>query len=213
MADTTSIRVAPAGQAPDPAAEQVWTPAGTDHAVTLTGLDVSTAYWAHIKANESTDAVVWFNTSNVIDETPPEMLNLAAEVLEDGRVTVSWYTSESATESILIDGASVHEDAFATKKNHVFTTDVLGDGTYALEVISADASGNGNQSTLSFTVDVGASPTDDSDTQNTPVDEPQPAAEVSNTTLQLVALIVVALVLLAFLRGRGHEPDGDDPWQ
>jgi hypothetical protein len=213
VADTTSIRVAPAGQAPDPAAEQVWTPAGTDHAVTLTGLDVSTAYWAHIKANESTDAVVWFNTSNVIDETPPEMLNLAAEVLEDGRVTVSWYTSESATESILIDGASVHEDAFATKKNHVFTTDVLGDGTYALEVISADASGNGNQSTLSFTVDVGASPTDDSDTQNTPVDEPQPAAEVSNTTLQLVALIVVALVLLAFLRVRGHEPDGDDPWQ
>jgi len=37
-------------------------------------------------------------------------------------------------------------------------------------------------------------------------------SEVSNTTLQLVALVVLVLVLLAFLRVRGHEPNEDDPW-
>ena len=99
------------------------------------------------------------------------MLNLAAEVLEDGRVTVSWYTSESATETVLIDGNTVHEDAFATKKNHAFTTDVLGDGTYTLDVISSDASGNTNQSSLSFTVDAGASADTDSTTDTAPTED------------------------------------------
>ena len=213
VADATSIHVAPAGQDPDPSVEPMRTAAGTDHAVTLTGLEVNTAYWAHIKANETDDVVVWFNTTNVVDETPPEMLNLAAEVLEDGRVTVSWYTSESATETVLIDGNTVHEDAFATKKNHAFTTDVLGDGTYTLDVISSDASGNTNQSSLSFTVDAGASADTDSTTDTAPTEEAQPSAEVSNTALQITALVVVLFVLLAFLRIRGHEPDGDDPWK
>ena len=104
-------------------------------------MTVNTSHWAYIGANETTDVVLWFNTSNVVDETPPDVLNLAVEVLEDGRVIVSWYTSERATESVLINGESVHEDAFATKKNHQITTAVLGDGTYELEVLSADASG------------------------------------------------------------------------
>ena len=70
------------------------------------------------------------------------MLNLDAEVLEDGRVTIAWYTSESATESISLNGEVIHSDAFATKKNHAFTTAVLADGTYELVVVSMDASGN-----------------------------------------------------------------------
>ena len=213
VAEATSIKVAPAGQAPSAEDIMKSTPAGTDHAVTVTGLEVSTSYWAHISANDTEDVVVWFNTSSIVDETAPELLNLAAEVLEDGRVTVSWYTSESATESILINGESVHEDAFATKKNHAFTTEVLGDGTYELEVISADASGNINASTLSFTVDAGATVDDTPSTTDDGTSDDEAAAEVSNTTLQLVALVVLVLVLLAFLRVRGHEPDENDPWK
>ena len=213
VAEATSIKVAPAGQAPSAEDITKSTPAGTDHAVTVTGLEVSTSYWAHISANDTEDVVVWFNTSSIVDETAPELLNLAAEVLEDGRVTVSWYTSESATESILINGESVHEDAFATKKNHAFTTEVLGDGTYELEVISADASGNINASTLSFTVDAGATVDDTPSTTDDGTSDDEAAAEVSNTTLQLVALVVLVLVLLAFLRVRGHEPDEHDPWK
>jgi hypothetical protein len=214
VAEATSIQVSPAGQAPTSDDEIVSTDSGNDHAVTLTGLSFNTSYWAHISANGTDDVIVWFNTSNVIDETPPDVLNLAANVLEDGRVTIAWYTSESATESVLINGDSVHEDAFATKKNHVFTTEVLPDGEYSLEVVSADASGNLNSSSLSFTVNAGADVGDD---DTTPVDQAdddvEPSSDVSSTTLQLVALIVVVLVLLAFLRVRGHEPGDDDPWQ
>ncbi|MEE2974057.1 MAG: glucodextranase DOMON-like domain-containing protein, partial [Candidatus Thermoplasmatota archaeon] len=213
VAEATSIKVAPAGQTPSAEDIMQSTPAGTDHAVTVTGLEVGTSYWAHISANDTEDVIVWFNTSSIVDETAPELLNLAAEVLEDGRVTVSWYTSESATESILINGESVHEDAFATKKNHAFTTEVLGDGTYDLEVISADASGNINASSLSFTVDAGATVEDTPNTSDDGTSDDEAAAEVSNTTLQLVALIVLVLVLLAFLRVRGHEPDEHDPWK
>jgi len=215
VAETTSIQVSPAGQAPTSTDEIVSTNPGTDHAVTLTGLAFNTSYWAHISANGTEDVIVWFNTSDVVDETPPDVLNLAANVLEDGRVTIAWYTSESATESVLINGDSVHEDAFATKKNHVFTTQVLQDGVYSLEVVSADASGNLNSSSLSFTVNAGADVGDGDD--STPVDEAddgvEPSSDVSSTTLQLVALIVVVLVLLAFLRVRGHEPGDEDPWQ
>ncbi|MED6318582.1 MAG: glucodextranase DOMON-like domain-containing protein, partial [Candidatus Thermoplasmatota archaeon] len=212
VSEATSIRVAPAGQTPGAEDPKLSTPAGTDHAVTLTGLEVGTSYWAYISANETEDVVVWFNTSSVVDETPPDLLNLAAEVLEDGRVTVSWYTSESATESVLINGESVHEDPFATKKNHAFTTEVLGDGTYNLEVVSADASGNLNSSTLSFTVDAGATVDDTPGNVDDGGTDESSSSEVSDTTLQVVALIVLALVLLAFLRVRGHEPDEDDPW-
>jgi len=213
VAEATSIKVALAGQTPSAEDIMQATPAGTDHAVTVTGLEVGTSYWAYISANDTEDVVVWFNTSSIVDETAPDLLNLAAEVLEDGRVTVSWYTSERATESILINGESVHEDAFATKKNHAFTTEVLGDATYELEVISADASGNINVSTLSFTVDAGAAVDDTPSTTDDGTSDDESAAEVSNTTPQLVALVVLVLVLLAFLRVRGHEPDENDPWK
>ena len=155
-----------------------------------------------------------FTTSSVVDETPPDVLNLDAEVLEDGRVTIAWYTSESATESISLNGEVIHSDAYATKKNHAFTTVVLADGTYELLVVSMDASGNSNSSTLSFNVDLGGDgetqPTlENNDDENEATDD---AAGVSGDTLQLLALVVVALVLLAFLRVRGLGPSEDDPW-
>jgi hypothetical protein len=90
---------------------------------------------------------------------------------------------------------------------------VLGDGTYELEVISADASGNSNASTLSFTVNAGATVDDTPGTTDDDSSDDEAAAEVSNTALQLVALAVLVLVLLAFLRVRGHEPDENDPWK
>ena len=212
VADSTSVRVVPAGQSPDGSEATQWTLAGTDHAVTLTGLDSNVSYSVHLSANETEDVVVNFTTSSVVDQTPPELLNLDAEVLEDGRVTVTWYTSESATEQILLNGNSVHEDAFATKKNHAFTTDVLGDGTYDLEVIGADASGNTNSNSITFTVDVGASVDVPPANDDTDGEDPDATGGLSSGTLQLVALFVLLLVLLAFLRVRSHGPEDDDIW-
>ena len=213
VADSTAVRIAPVGASPDGSEPPQWTPPGTDHAVTLTGLETNTSYTVYLSANETDDVMVNFTTSNVVDTTPPELLNLAAEVLEDGRVVVTWYTSESATEQVVINGNTVYEDAFATKKNHAFTTDILGDGTYDLEVIGADASGNSNSTSMSFTVDVGASvetPDSNGDGEDENTDE---AAGISSSTLQLVALVVALLVLLAFLRVRSHGPEDEDIWK
>ena len=168
---------------------------------------------AYIGANETETVTLTFTTGNVLDETPPDVLNLAAEVLEDGRVTVTWYTSESATETVLLNGQSVHDDGFATKKNHAFTTDVLPDGTYSLEVVSEDASGNSNSSALSFTVSVGGAVDGTTNDGEAPVDDSEDeTSSVSNTSIQLVALVVILLVLLSFLRVR-NGPNDDDPWQ
>jgi hypothetical protein len=150
----------------------------------------------------------------VVDETAPETLNLVAEVLDDGRVVITWYTSESATERVVLNDEVVHEDVHATKKNHAFTTLALSDGAYTVEVVSADASGNVNQSRLSFSVAAGVDgqdpgTTEDPGTNNDEVTQ----GETSSITLQIAALVVVVLVLLAFVRVRNHGPDGDDPWQ
>ena len=214
VAEATAVEVVLTGEQPTQSeGSQTWTVSGTDHAVTLTGLEANTSYVAYISANETEDVLLSFTTSNVVDNTPPDVLNLAAEVLEDGRVILTWYTSESATELILIDGDLVHEDAFATKKNHAFTTDVLADGAYRAEISSADASGNTNTSSVSFTVSAGAV-MDESENgnENSMDDDAETGSGVSGTTLQVVALVVLVLVLLAFLRVRGHEPDEDDPW-
>lgn len=214
VADGTSVHVTLDGSTGASGEPVAWTAASTEHAVTLTGLEANTSYIATLAANDTQSVEVSFTTSDVVDETAPEILNLAAEVLEDGRVVVSWYTSESATERVVLNDDVLHEDLFATKKNHAFTTEALGDGTYTVEVVSADASGNVNQSTLSFNVEAGAD-VQDPDTNEDPAttdDETQPS-QASSVTLQIAALVVVGLVLLAFIRVRNHGPDGDDPWQ
>ena len=54
---------------------------------------------------EGTDSIeISFNTSTETDTTPPEVLNLAVDVLEGGSLWVTWYTSEEATESIEVSG-------------------------------------------------------------------------------------------------------------
>ena len=66
---------------------------------------------------------------------------------------------------------------------------------------------------MSFTVDVGASvetPDSNGDGEDENTDE---AAGISSNTLQLVALVVALLVLLAFLRVRSHGPEDEDIWK
>ena len=215
VANSTAVQYALAGQQPDESSPRWWTAAGTDHAITLSGLEVNTSYTAVISANGTEDVMVNFTTSSVIDTTPPDILNLVADILEDGRVSLAWYTSESATESISLNGEIIHTDAFATKKNHAFTTGVLADGTYVLEVVSSDASGNTNTSSLEFTVDLGTQTEEPGTTDggNDETDDESSAAGMSSSTLQVLALVVLILVLLAFIRVRGHEPDEEDPWK
>ena len=216
VSDSTSIQYAPADVEPvDSTTNRFETPTGTDHAITLTGLDVGTPYWVFIRANNSEDVLLYFNTSNVVDETPPELLNLDAEVLEDGRIKVEWYTSESATEEVLVGGIVIHTDEFATNKNHQYVTETYANGDYTIVVRSADASGNMNESSISITVDIEGSnvepnPSMLNDTNKT-IEGDENASMLSNGILQIGILLTVLVLLVAFVRVRnGH--DGDDKW-
>ena len=216
VSDVTSIQYALADQQPVDETTNVFeTDSGTDHAATLTNLEVGTSYWVFIRANDTADVVLYFNTSNVIDETAPELLNLDAEVLDDGRVRISWYTSESATELVSIGGTTIHEDAFATKKNHEFITEAYANGDYTILVKSADASGNLNESSISVTIDLDTdnnnpSPNSPNDSTGT-IDEEEQSSALSGGVVQIGILITVLVLLIAFIRVRNGE-DGDDKW-
>ena len=164
--------------------------------------------------------MVNFTTSTVVDEVAPEILNLAVEVLEDGRARISWYTSESATESISLDGTVIHIDEFATKKNHEHITTILSDGDYTLVVTSADASDNSNSSTIEFTVDVGATADSgntgndngDTTTPDSNDDDDEASSKMSSSTIQIAVLAVIFLLIVAFIRVNRNDTEEDDKW-
>ena len=216
VSDVTSIQYALAGQQPvDATTNLLETASGTDHAVTLTDLDVGTAYWVFIRAEGTDDVTLYFNTSTVVDDTPPELLNLDAEVLEDGRVKITWYTSESSTEEILIGSTSIHSDPFAIKKNHEFVTEGYANGDYIFTIKSADASGNSNESTVSVTIELegentNPNPTTPNDSSNT-TDEDEKASPVSSGIVQIGILVTVLVLLIAFVRVRNGQNE-DDKW-
>ena len=216
VSDVTSIQYALAGQQPiDAVTNRLQTNPATDHAVTLTDLEVGTSYWAFIQANGTDEVVLYFNTSNVVDVTPPELLNLDSEVLEDGRIKLTWYTSESSTEQVLIGDTSIHNDAFATKKNHEFVTDAYANGEYVITVKSADASGNLNESTISVSIDLevdngNPSPSTPSDSNDETGNEDK-ESPISNDMVQIGILVTILVLLIAFVRVRNGE-EGDDKW-
>ena len=188
--------------------------------VTATGLSSGIEYECVVSIGAITSEVVNFTTSTVVDDIAPELLNLAVEVLESGQARVSWYTSESATESISLDGMVIHTDDFATKKNHEHITTILSDGDYTLAVTSADASGNSNTSSIEFTVVVTSSgnndnTADDNGGEPSPVndnDKDETSSEVSSTTIQIAVLAVVFLLIVAFIRVNKNDSQDDDKW-
>ena len=202
------------------AVNQSWSSEELTNTVTATGLTAGTEYECIVSIGDITSEMVNFTTSTEIDNEAPELLNLAVEVLEDGRARISWYTSESSTESISLDGTVIHTDEFATKKNHEHITTILSDGDYTLVVTSADASDNSNASTIEFTVDVGASTNNDNTGNNNDGDTPSDndgnddgtSSEVSSTTLQIAFLAVVFLLIVAFIRASRNDNNGDDKW-
>ena len=203
-----------------PAINQSWSSEELTNTVTATGLSSGIEYECIVTIGDITSEVVNFTTSTVVDEVAPEVLNLAVEVLEDGRARISWYTSESATESISLDGTVIHTDEFATKKNHEHITTILSDGDYTLVVTSADASDNSNSSTIEFTVDVGATAdnsntgnnNDDTTTPDNNDDTEETSSEISSTTIQIAVLAIILLLIVAFIRVNRNDIEEDDKW-
>ena len=223
-----SVAAVLADQPPsDWSAVAVETPAATDHAFTVTGLEAGRAYWVRIMVEDGDQTLfadLNLTTSNESDTTPPEILNLAVDVVSSSsgamQLKITWYTDEATTESVELLDAVLQGDTVALKKNHemVFIPDpALTAGTYTTTVTAVDASGNSNTSTTSFTVeeddvivvpddpDSGGGTTDDACENGVGEDCPASTTGPSTDVLLGLALLVVLLVVAALVRTRRAE--------
>ncbi len=192
--------------------------AALSHAIQVNQLEMGTAYNCTISVEGADSIEISFNTSTETDTTPPEVLNLAVDVLEGGSLWVTWYTSEESTESIEVSGQIFSGDTVALRKNHDMTIvpvpGLTALETHTLTVTVTDASGNSNTSSVEFTItEEDATPnipdvdTDPSLTQ----DDSDETAAIGNVLgepiVQIALLLVVLLLLMAFIRTRKHELD------
>jgi hypothetical protein len=191
-------------------------------ALQITELAPGTAYTCSIMVDDAPPESISFNTSNEVDNTAPDLLNLAVEVLEDGTLRVIWYTSEDATESIEVAGQSFAGDAVALRKNHDLTIApypaLVALETYTLTVTVADASGNINTSSVEFVISEGdaTSPLPDEGTEPSETeDDSDGKAKIGDLfgdpIVQIALLLVVLMILVAFIRTRKHELDYSKP--
>jgi alpha-amylase/alpha-mannosidase (GH57 family) len=194
------------------------TESALSHALQVSQLTAGTAYTCTITVEEAPSMEISFNTSTETDTTPPEVLNLAVEVIEGGSLRVTWYTSEEATEYIEVAAQTFAGDTVALRKNHDMTIvpnpELTALETYTLTVVAADASGNTNTSSVNFVIDEEDAapplpdpsvPTDETD------DDSNEVASVGDLlgdpAVQIALLLVVLMILVAFIRTRKHELD------
>jgi len=210
-----SIAAVLAGQEPDDWDDfSVQTPAATDHATTLTGLQPGMDYWVRIRVldgNQTLFADLFLTTSSEIDDTPPEILNIIVEVDDTGLATITWYTSEASTERVLLSGSGddvvLEGSGVALDKNHqLSTSQSLLKGTWSLIVEVSDASGNQNASqSISFVVEE-SDAIDEGEVENE--DDSSSAGLttlLSDTRAHVIILIVVLFTTIAMLRGRRND--------
>ncbi|MDE0574470.1 MAG: hypothetical protein OSB32_02675 [Candidatus Poseidoniales archaeon] len=190
-------------------------------ALQVTGLDAGTAYSCSITVSDAPSASISFNTSNEIDIIPPDLLNLAVEVIEGGWLRVTWYTSEGATESIEVAGQFFAGDGIAMNKNHDMTIvpypSLPALETHTLTVTIFDASGNMNTSSVDFVIDEddAASPLPDPALPGPPNDEIEDRNRIADLlgkpAVQIYLMIAILVIIVAFIRTRKYELDYSQP--
>ena len=192
--------------------------AALSHAIQVNQLQAGTAYSCTISVEDASSVEVFFNTSTEMDLTPPEVLNLAVDVLEGGSLRVTWYTSEESTESIQVSSQTFTGDTVALRKNHDLTISpdptLTALGTYTLTVIAIDASGNSNSSSVDFVIEEDEPITPTPDEGNDPVLSEEGSDQTASIgdlfgepIVQIALMLVVFLLLMAFIRTRKHELD------
>ena len=194
---------------------QLWEGNGLTHTSTMINLSPGTEYDCQVSVEDLISENIRISTSSIIDEIAPELLNLDVEIFEDGRVKITWYTSEKSTESIKLNDEIIFEYNFATKKNHEFITEPLSDGDWVVEVISADASQNSNSSELEFVISLGVieeNQQNENNANETSTNMETESSDYSSTIIQITVLIVILLIIIAFIRIRQSESDDDDIW-
>ncbi len=191
-------------------------------ALQVTGLDAGTTYSCSIGVSDAPAFTVSFNTSNETDITPPDLLNLAVEVIEGGSLRVTWYTSEEATESIEVAGQFFSGDSVALRKNHDMTIvpypSLPALVAHTLTVTVSDASGNTNTSSVEFEIseeDASDPPPDQGSDSSENTDDSDEEANIGalfgDPVVQIALLLVILMILVAFIRTRKYELDYSQP--
>jgi hypothetical protein len=181
-------------------------------------LAAGTSYNCTISVEGTSPMQISFNTSTETDLKPPEVLNLAVEVLEGGSLRVTWYTSEEATESIEVIGQVFTGDTVALRKNHDMTitpsSDLPALETHTLTVTAIDASGNANTSSVDFIIseEDATSPLPDEDSESSITeDDSDEKANIgdllADPIIQIALLFVVIFVVIAIIRVSRNELD------
>ena len=202
----------------DNSTENNWIGTGLTHTLVVENLEMNTTYNCFVSIGNLTSEIIEVITSNVDDLIAPELLNLDYNVLEDGSVRITWYTSESATELLTLNGDIIHSDLYATKKNHEYIISNLSSGTWELVVVSADASNNSNSSSIIFVIenteDVEDTATDkaNQDKKESTQTQEKSDSEISQTMIFIVIFFIVGIVILALLRTRIQNIDDDERW-
>ncbi|MEL0100404.1 MAG: hypothetical protein VW862_01720, partial [Euryarchaeota archaeon] len=188
-----------------------WQSESLTNTMTITNLSTAKNYQCFVSVGNITSEMLEFTTSSEIDTTPPDLLNLNAEVLEDARVRITWYTSESSTEQVFLNGDQVYTDEFATKKNHEYITVVLGLGNWNVEVRSSDSSGNENSSSITFTVDIKGDNAKMPSNNNEIEDEDSTSSTSDSIVIQIGILVIILVLLISLIRVKKSE-DFEDEW-
>ena len=199
--------------------ESILSPSGIEslsHTIQLTGLDTASTYSCLITVGTAPPASVQFNTSEELDTTPPEVLNLDVQPLTGGSLKVTWYTSEETTESIEVDGQIFTGDVVALRKNHQMSITpnpvlpVLQE--FSLTVTVSDASGNSNSSSIIFIIPedfaVSPLPDEESDSSECSTLDGEVCETPSSSNGELImgaAVLVILLVGFALMRTRISE--------
>lgn len=187
-----------------------WQSESLTNTITIAGLSTAKDYQCIVSVGNITSEILEFTTSSEIDTTPPDLLNLNAEVLEDARVRITWYTSESSTEQVYLNGEQIYNDEFATKKNHEFITVVLGLGNWNVEVKSSDSSGNENSSSITFTVDIEGENAQMPSNNNKNDDEDKASSLNDSVVIQIGILVIILVLLISLIRVRKSEVSEDE---
>ncbi|MDP6906101.1 MAG: glucodextranase DOMON-like domain-containing protein [Candidatus Thalassarchaeaceae archaeon] len=195
--------------------------ASLSHAIQVADLDPGSTYNCSILVMDASLVTISFNTTNEVDTTPPDILNLAVEIIDSSSLRVTWYTSEDATESVEVVDQNFLGDTLALRKNHEMTItlnpNLVALENYTLTVTVSDASGNTNTSNVNFIIqeeDVSNPPSDGDDLDSNGDSEDQQGNDgkgiselIEDPVVQIALLGVIIAVIFAFIRTRKNELD------
>ena len=168
------------------------------HQLELTGLSAGVDYVCSISTPDSEEiSQIQFSTIIGVDDTPPQILNDRVTTDENGITTVSWFTNEDTFGKVSVSSNMVETEY---GKNHEAQFELCV-GSHSFNIEATDPSGNTAKKSFEMSVE-GDWEKCSQTNKNTDVETQDETSLLSSTTIQIAALFVTLLVILALIRTR-----------